>query len=300
MNKFGKILCVLLAVTLLAGCGSSSSSGPSSDSGFQGGRHSDEEDNKEETTVEEPEEETVETTSEAADSEEELSLGGSDEGTVNSKTVDGTAYYLTDEAMNALDSLESDYNKIKWGVVYSPDGIDGLAISIAPYVDGDTIHLLVSFTNLYNSEISLDAKGDAIDANGDKIGSISAYELTIGSGNSVLYDIDCDGNPTGEIHWESIDVKEAKREYVVWEGDWKMGTDSNGNYLVQWSLEGEREMDLGFVRFVAVDDEGYICGCAQAYGGDPATSFTGTEDFYTEMGGLPTDLAMFANPFYNE
>ena len=181
-----------------------------------------------------------------------------------------------------------------------PDGMDGFVISIAPYMDGDTVRLLIAFTNLYNEEVFVNARGDALDANGNKIGSVSGYELTIGSGNSVLYDVECKGTPTGEIHWETIEVKEAKREYVPWEGDWQLGTDANGNYAVQWNLTGDKSMDLGFVRLIAVDENGYICGCAQGYGGDPATSFSGTEDFYSGMSGTPADIAMFANPFFKE
>ena len=49
MKKFGKILCVLLAVTCLAGCESSSSKEPvAPDTEFQGGRHSNVEETKEE------------------------------------------------------------------------------------------------------------------------------------------------------------------------------------------------------------------------------------------------------------
>lgn len=306
MKKFGKILCVLLAVTCLAGCGSSSSKEPvAPDTEFQGGRKSNVEETKEEVSVEETTEDvaTEETTEEVAEdtqSEDGLSLESDGTSTVNSTTIDGTAYYLTDEAMTALGSLESDYHKIKWGVVYSPDGMDGFVISIAPYMDGDTVRLLIAFTNLYNEEVFVNARGDALDANGNKIGSVSGYELTIGSGNSVLYDIECKGTPTGEIHWETIEVKEAKREYVPWEGDWQLGTDANGNYAVQWNLTGDKSMDLGFVRLIAVDENGYICGCAQGYGGDPATSFSGTEDFYSGMSGTPADIAMFANPFFKE
>ena len=63
-------MCVLLAVTCLAGCGSSSSKEPvAPDTEFQGGRKSNVEETKEEVSVEETTEDvaTEETTEEVAE-----------------------------------------------------------------------------------------------------------------------------------------------------------------------------------------------------------------------------------------
>ena len=59
--------------------------------------------------------------------------GGTDDGTgteIGTTTANPssglTASYLSDDAEKAMQSLQSDYNKIAWGVRYSPDDIDAM------------------------------------------------------------------------------------------------------------------------------------------------------------------------------
>lgn len=61
------------------------------------------------------------------------------------------------EKLNTL-GIGTDYDKVKWGVQYTPDGMKGLLISVTPVLDGSTDYrLLIAMTNLYDTDIDIDA-----------------------------------------------------------------------------------------------------------------------------------------------
>ena len=48
---------------------------------------------------------------------------------------DNLQTYLPDDDEMVMQSLSSDYNKISWGVRYTPDNLDGLVISVTVFQD---------------------------------------------------------------------------------------------------------------------------------------------------------------------
>lgn len=208
-----------------------------------------------------------------------------------------TASYISAEAQAALDSLETDYSKVKWGVQYSPTGMDGIVISVAPYTENSSIMLLVAITNLYNEDVTFSAEAIAKGTSGQEIGKGSFYECAIRPGNTVVKSIYCDDVPTGEIHWDSIELPTVYDKSVYWESDWTIQTDKDGYYEVPYRITSSESMTPGTVTAVILDASGNILAVEDDYNIEEGTDLSGTISLYTnDLGGKPADLAMFANP----
>lgn len=155
---------------------------------------------------------------------------------VSGATVDpsGAAAAPEGDVTQLLANLQTDYNKINWGVSYSLDEqLPYLVVSIAPYVVYDEIHLLIGFTNLYNDNISLSGEAVALGADDAEIGSTYIYTGAIGGGNTVLADINCgDQKPDGRIRWKEITSEtDTLTTYVPWEADWAIEDHISDSYL---------------------------------------------------------------------
>ena len=237
----------------------------------------------------------------------ETSDGGTDAGTgdeIGTTTAnpssDLTASYLSDDAEKAMRSLQSDYNKIAWGVRYSPDDIDGLVISVSAYADAyGSYYLLIGYTNIFQKDITISASGYAKGTDGSSIGTISSYVTALGTGNTYLQKVYCGNSmPNGEIHWDSLEVKEeTNRSYVYWEADYKGGM-NNSELTASYVIQTEEPADIYEVQIVLVDEKGFVLDYGMDVPQDKkATQFTGEIKYYGGLlGNGKMDAAVFANP----
>ena len=204
-----------------------------------------------------------------------------------------------------LANLQTDYNKINWGVSYSLDEqLPYLVVSIAPYVAYDEIHLLIGFTNLYNDNISLSGEAVALGADDAEIGSTYIYTGAIGGGNTVLADINCgDQKPDGRIRWEEITSEtDTLTTYVPWEADWAIEDHISDSYLTvnyEFYGAGGQAIVPGEVHFVLLDEQGNVLAKDMTYLGDEVAAgekYAGSEDIYSdkELLSATKDMAIFA------
>ncbi|MBO6196536.1 MAG: hypothetical protein J6O03_03515 [Butyrivibrio sp.] len=208
-----------------------------------------------------------------------------------------TASYLAEDAQKILNSLDTDYNKVNWGVQYSPTGMDGIVISVAPFMDGNSYYLLVAVTNLYGEDVTFSASGYPKGTDGQKIGSISFYENAIAPGNTVAKAIYCEEIPTGEIRWDEIELPNVFDKSAYWESDWGIKTDSDGYIEVPFTIYSDVNMMPGTVTAIILDSKGDILAVEDDFIMDEGKEVSGTiKLFKKELPGTPVDLAMFANP----
>ena len=204
-----------------------------------------------------------------------------------------------------LANLQTDYNKINWGVSYSLDEqLPYLVVSIAPYVVYDEIHLLIGFTNLYNDNISLSGEAVALGADDAEIGSTYIYTGAIGGGNTVLADINCgDQKPDGRIRWKEITSEtDTLTTYVPWEADWTIEDHISDSYLTvnyEFYGAGGQAIVPGEVNFVLLDEQGNVLAKDMTYLGDEVAAgekYAGSEDIYSdkELLSATKDMAVFA------
>ncbi len=208
-----------------------------------------------------------------------------------------TASYLAEDAQKILSSLDTDYNKVNWGVQYSPTGMDGIVISVAPFMDGNSYYLLVAVTNLYGEDVTFSASGYPKGTDGQKIGSISFYENAIAPGNTVAKAIYCEEIPTGEIRWDEIELPNVFDKSAYWESDWGIQTDSDGYIEVPFTIYSDVNMMPGTVTAIILDSKGDILAVEDDFIMDEGKEVSGTiKLFKKDLPGTPVDLAMFANP----
>ncbi|MBQ0064960.1 MAG: hypothetical protein KBT48_04290 [Firmicutes bacterium] len=74
------------------------------------------------------------------------------EKTTESKKGSLTDSTLSKDVQEKLDSLDTDYAKVNWGVQYSfGEDYSGLVVSVTPAYNGISHYLIVALTNLYDS-----------------------------------------------------------------------------------------------------------------------------------------------------
>lgn len=218
----------------------------------------------------------------------------------NNSESDSDENYSNENSDSILSQLGTDYNKVNWGVTYSPEGMEGIVISVAPYWDGSTYSLILGITNLYDASVTFSAKAYAKDSNGNTVGEKSIYDVGFGPGNTIIHEIYCyDGTPTGEIHWEEIELKESKYdEYAYWESDWELKSDSNGYVNVNYNIYSDSTMTPGYVNFLMLDKDGNIIYYGDDYVSDESKSVTKSYNTYQKVDRLSAldDMAVFSNP----
>lgn len=197
-----------------------------------------------------------------------------------------------------LDALETDYNKVKWGIVASPTGYENIVVSIAPYCQNGTLYTVIAITNLYDYDVEIDTTGTVKGLNGEDVGDFVIYEPCLGSGDTILYQTYCDDNTICETYWERFYVAPTSYSQAAnWESDWSVGQDEYGYYEFYYYLYSNQNMCPRAVTALALDSEGYIRGYAQSYNSTEGTSCYDELRFYTKEFDEPvTDFAMFANP----
>jgi hypothetical protein len=218
----------------------------------------------------------------------------------NNSGSTATARYMSAETQAALDSLDTDIHKVRWGVQYSPTGMDHIVISLTPYYEDDRYHLVMAITNLYYKPIILDASGYAKGLSGENIADISIYESMVGPGNSIIVDLRCSDIPSGEIHWDEIETPDSFLTDAYWESDWSISKEDN-NLVLAYKIYSADVLSPGYVYALALDENGYVIDSAYDYNMDEGTTVSGTMKFTNgEYNGKFVNVAFFTNPTLEE
>ena len=302
-----KALCLFLSVVVmslaLVGCTTPSNSGSERAEGScTSGR---EKSAKDDSAVQASSQE--ETLDEVNNSSEDVSATTASDsaeiGTSQTYTSDGSTRipvssdYISAETQEMLNSIDTDFTKVNWGVVYSIPDMEGIVISLTPYIDGSSYFLIIGITNLYNEDITFSAEGYAKDSSGNNIADIFFFDEAIRSGNTVVHDLYCSGQPTGEIHWDNIEFPNVYSESANWECDWGMAQDSDGYVNIEYQMYGDEKMQPGYVNALVLDPKGYVIGFAKDYNTEEDTLVSGTiKTFKKDFNGTPVDVAFFSNP----
>ncbi len=201
--------------------------------------------------------------------------------------------YCPAEVVDFLNSLETDFTKIKWGVVYPVTGMEGVIISVTPYMKGTESHLVIGITNLYDQDLTIKSEGFAKDTSGNNTADLKFEDKGVGAGNTVIHDVVCKDFPSGEISWTNIEIPDTSAEYVLWDGTWALGNNMEFSY----ELTGEKDMVPGEVTVLLLDDQGYVLDCMTDNNTSSGKSAKGSmkSDFNNSEGNL-SNVAMFVNP----
>lgn len=242
----------------------------------------------------------VEETPDAVDENEESTDVNAEDTTTTQTTANAN---LDSEIASKLNGLNTNYNKVKWGSVYSifPDN-PGIVISVAPGKLFNEDILVVAITNLYDQEISFSGSAKARGKDDAIVGETFIYQGCIGAGNTVIEYIDCDSTPDGRISWEECEIGESYQEYVPWEADYQAkGNPQDGYLTVEYGFFASNgdACDSTMITILLVDGDGYITGVMTDYMEAIAENETrnGSVDVYGDESMLSQtkDIAIFAN-----
>lgn len=209
-----------------------------------------------------------------------------------------TSVYVSDEILDELNSLETDFTKVTWGVIYTPGELDHLVVSCTPYMDGSSCYLIVALTNLYDEDITVSADAVCLGEDDQEIGDFTVFDEAIRPQSTVIHNVYCSDFPSGAIHWNTISLENVYEESAYWEADWAVTTDSDGYYQVDYTLYNENtDIEPDYVWTLALDENGYVRGYAYSYDPTSGREISGTAPFYkNSFDETVTDIAFFANP----
>lgn len=210
---------------------------------------------------------------------------------------------LDSEIASTLNGLNTDYNKVKWGSVYSMfEENPGVVISVAPGKMYDEDILIIAITNLYDQEFCFSGTAKALGKDDAIVGETFVYESCVGACNTVIEYIDCDSTPDGRIRWEECEVSEPYQEYIPWEADYQAKGNAQDGYLtVEYALytSDGSACDSCPITILLVDKDGYITGMMTDYMDELAEKGTwnSSVDVYGDESMLSQtkDVAIFAN-----
>lgn len=205
-----------------------------------------------------------------------------------------------------IDSLQSDLNKINWGVRYSfSDDYPYLYVSVAPYFKDGVYHLMIALTNLYTQDILFTGDADAAEA---------AYPITIitgplGCGNTELFDLTCSSDfPTGKIRWSdcTIELNNTSEKFVPWRGNYAAkANDSHTAVEIEYSIYGDNNQTTvpGRVTFAFLDENGNVLAVEDDYSSEEVpggTYYSNTVESYMSEALMSEirGVAMFASSVY--
>ena len=213
---------------------------------------------------------------------------------------------LSPEVGKVLSTIESDYSKIRWGVIYPlSEQYPGVVVSISPY-DTDPYHYLaVAVTNVHSVEVTFTGSMEAKSDDSSVIGMGSFYEEHLGPGQTIISLLYCgtDKLPDGRIHWSDVQIKKAEDDrYIPWEADWSLSKSPGyRSAKAELAVTGDGgDPHLKKVDGLLIDDKGFILSGAEAYVYDikPQEGRISTElEFYATEHALEriSDMAVFAN-----
>ena len=210
----------------------------------------------------------------------------------------GTASYLGKEAEEKIKLLDTDYSKVNWGVRYAPiEDLPGIVVSIAPAKEHNGVNgLVIAVTNLYSEEISVAGGGSVKGLNGEEVGTFYLFADTIGTGSTFIREVYCDGIPSGEIHWDSLETMETSKIYIPWEADWTIG-EKDGHPEAAYSIYANRPFKAGYIYGLLLDNAGNIVDIYSTTDYTETDRLEGTMRGYYDPKELGVaDMALFANP----
>lgn len=229
--------------------------------------------------------------------------GGVDAGTAGEMDVNLSG--LDAETEKILQSLESDYGRVKWGVRYSlSDDLPGIVISVSECKVFDEYELIVAVTNLYDRDFGFSGQAAAKDANDNILGDTYIFSSCIGSGNTIISTISCgDGIPDGRISWTDVSIDDPMDTFIPWESDVRItGNPSDGYVNVDYELyasSGKAFRGENVVVFL-LDADGYVVGIGSDYADEAGAGekYSSSMSIYGDEEYLKTTkgYAMFANP----
>lgn len=216
-----------------------------------------------------------------------------------------TTVALEADVKGALASLDTDYQRVYWGVQYSLfEDYPGIVVSVTPCQIFDDNAIIVAITNLYDANYSFTADATALGTDGSDIGNNFIFRPNIGPGNTVIEYINCGENiPDGRIHWDNCSLEESLTTYVPWEADYEAKmSDAKDSIIVDYSIYAsdgtECRGDLLTVLFL--DETGFVLGIAEDVFDDipKDEKQQSSVEFYADKMILSQvkGLAMFTNP----
>lgn len=214
---------------------------------------------------------------------------------------------VSDEVADMLAKLDTDFNKINWGVIYSiSDDFPGLVVSIAPCYEYGAYKLIVGLTNLTDKPLDFTGSAIALDAEGNEEGSTFMYIKALGSANTYIQTINCGQDmPTGVIRWSDCDLEISETsKYTPWEADYSAsGKPADGAISVVYEIYSANNETLGTYELYALvlDANGNVLGVGYDYGNEELAAgekYTGSANIYNDGEVLQgaADIAIFANP----
>ena len=223
------------------------------------------------------------------------------------KITNSTGGELSSETKAMLARLDTDYSKVKWGVVYNiSKDYPGVVASVTPCKEGEDYKLVVAITNLYDKELTIygDLKARAVDDS--EIGELTIYESHIGTGSTVINTIECDDKmPDGRVRWTDITIRtEDEKTYTPWEADWEMSGNPGDGMLtanVTLTAANNGKLGTGDITGLLLDDQGYVIAVGESYISEATDGGKKAEAsllFFGDASDLKKtkDLASFANP----
>jgi hypothetical protein len=206
-----------------------------------------------------------------------------------------------------LARLDTDYSKVKWGVVYNiSKDYPGVVASVTPCKEGEDYKLVVAITNLYDKELTIYGDLKARAADDSEIGELTIYESHIGTGNTVINTIECDDKmPDGRVRWTDITIRtENEKTYTPWEADWEMSGNPGDGMLtanVTLTAANNGKLGTGDITGLLLDDQGYVLAVGESYVSEATDGGKKAEAsllFFGDASDLKKtkDLASFANP----
>lgn len=186
------------------------------------------------------------------------------------KRVAGAEDTLPPEVRTALESLDTDYAKIRWGCEYTIiDDFPGVVVSVSAYNPSPYHYLAVAVTNVEEQEVIFSGDMQVKAADDSVIGSGFFFKEIIRPGQTVMHAIDCgtDKKPDGRIHWENVEmIRGEKREYDPWTANWSITKEPNFNRVgadISITEELLTTPDIKEIDAFLLDSEGNILSGAR-------------------------------------
>lgn len=179
---------------------------------------------------------------------------------------------LPPDVRRALEGLDTDYSKIRWGIEYVlSDDYPGVVVGVAPYYTDPYHYLAVAVTNVHPVDIVFSGDFHAKSEGGEDVGSGFFFKEHIGSGCTIMIPVSCgtDEAPDGRLSWTNIQIETAdKSAGTSWTSDWEISKDplfKRAGADLRIRGTGIRNPDIKNVSAFLLDDKGNILSGAQQY-----------------------------------
>ena len=210
-------------------------------------------------------------------------------------------YPIDTDDQATLDTMETDYSKVNWQVVYEPE--PGIIVSEGTFVKEQKIgpasnHLIVAFTNLTGDHAKLSIEGYVENKDDDVIYDLIDNEVEIWAGNTVARDIDLQTEEaSGNIKWNNITIEPSALKYAPYEVSPELTKKESGLYGIERNLYDVEAQCISGAFF-----ETRQCGLILDDGGNIIYGIDSTDCGYLGLGvetfnGKNADVAYFCNSY---